>query len=457
MAGQYWQSPSAVTQPYWWPLPPLEGRPSPLEVLVEGEAVETPHGVFFRRRLVYSLEEQYGGYCVGDFLSLNAQTAAALARAPDLGAVAMERTLFLDTETTGLAGGTGTYAFLVGLGYFDTSGNDPRFVLDQCMMRSYAEERAMLSWVGAFLARFEVLATFNGRVFDVPLLQTRFLMSRMRLDLEEWVQFDLLPPARRLWRAAVGSCALQNLEKQILSVHREQDVESFLIPAIYHQYLRDGDGRYLQRVFNHNRADILAMVSLAIRACGALESATAGDRHRRRQDRLSAAEYVGLAHVYEQLGNLEAAEGAYRSALDGSLLPEVRWRTMLELASLLKRTRRHEDAAAVWQAIADAAPAHSVVALIELSKYWEHRRRDAARAHELASRARDRWLAHLPARERPLPGLSAWRETRAEPAPDDFARRLARLERKRQLIPPELGAGRAPIPASFPSGADLGA
>jgi uncharacterized protein YprB with RNaseH-like and TPR domain len=452
MAGQYWQSPGAVTQPYWWPLPPLEGRPAPLEALVEGEAVETPHGAFFRRRLVYSLEERYGGYCVGDFLRLNAQTAAALARAPDLADVAMERTLFLDTETTGLAGGTGTYAFLVGLGYFDTSGDDPWFVLDQCMMRSYAEERAMLSWVGAFLARFEALATFNGRVFDVPLLQTRFLMSRMRLDLEEWVQFDLLPPARRLWRTAVGSCALQNLERQLLSVHREHDVESFLIPAIFHQYLRDGDGRYLQRVFNHNRADILAMVSLAIRACGALESATAGEGAARRRppDRLSAPEYVGLAHVYEQLGNLTAAEGAYRSALDGSLLPEVRWRTMLELAALLKRTRRHEDAAAVWQAIAEAAPAHSVVALIELSKYWEHRRRDAARAHELASRARDRWLAHLPARERPLPGLPAWRAERSAPAPDDFDRRLARLERKRQVISEALGSGRAPAPAAFP-------
>ena len=133
------------------------------------------------------------------------------------------------------------------------------------------------------------------------------------------------------------------------------------------------------------------------------------------------------------------------------------------------------------QAMADAAPAHSVVALVELAKYWEHRRRDATRAHELASRARDRWLAHLPARERPLPGLPTWRDTRTHPAPDDFARRLARLERKQRLAQRSEGAAggadggqdadgeadtvlrhpplfrKTSVPASFPPSADLGA
>ncbi|MGH2351911.1 MAG: ribonuclease H-like domain-containing protein [Chloroflexota bacterium] len=432
-------SPHAVTQPYWWPLPPLPGAPAPLEALVEGEAVETPCGVFFRRRAVFSLDESYGPCRIGDFIGLQAHTAAALARAPELGDVALERMLFLDTETTGLAGGTGTYAFLVGLGYF-LAGEDgeAQFVLDQCMMRSYSEERAMLAWVAEHLEGFDALATFNGRTFDVPLLQTRFLMSRMRLDLEEWPHFDLLPPARRLWRLAIGSCALQSLERHVLGVGRQDDVESFLIPAIYHQYLRDGDGRYLRKVFNHNQADVLAMVAIAIRACLAFDGGApasgaggAGSRNQERQPQLSPGEWVGLGRVYEQLDDVDAAERAYRAALAGRLPRDLRSRALLLLAALLKRTQRHDEAAALWETLAEEAPAQSVGALVELAKYWEHRRRDPARAHDVATLARDRWLAGLPAAERPLPGLSRWRTAAAAPPPpDDFGRRLARLERK---------------------------
>jgi uncharacterized protein len=212
-----------------------------------------------------------------------------------LGAVSLRRTLFLDTETTGLAGGTGTYAFLIGLGRFQEGGfpgappGGPCFVLEQGIMRTYGEERAMLSWVAGLLEEAEVLVTFNGRGFDLPLLQTRFLMSRMRLDLEEWPHFDLLPPARRLWRPAYGSCALQSLERHVLGVGREGDVESFLIPAIFHQFLRDGDARYLQRVFNHNQADILAMVAVAVRACLVFDDGLNGA--------VPSAECLGLGRV----------------------------------------------------------------------------------------------------------------------------------------------------------------
>ncbi len=415
--------------------------------------METAHGTFFRRRTVFTLDTPYGSCRLGDFLGLNAGSAATLARAPQLGEVALGRTLFLDTETTGLAGGTGTYAFLIGLGSFvvnspgtapratapagtappgsDSPGGQPRFVLDQCLMRSYGEERAMLSWLAEVLAAADALVTFNGRAFDLPLLQTRFLMSRMRLDLEEWPHLDLLPPARRLWRAAIGSCALQSLERHVLGIGREHDVESFLIPAIYHQFLRDGDARYLQRVFHHNRADVLTMVALAIRACSMFDDGLGDSERGAGGPALGAAEYIGLGRVYEQLGNAPAAERAYRAALAGRLSADLRGRVLQALALLLKRTRRHEDAAALWQRLADEVPAQSAVALVELAKYWEHRQRNPARAHALATQARERWLAALPPHERPLPGLRTWRPTvPSPPPPDDFARRLERLARK---------------------------
>jgi uncharacterized protein YprB with RNaseH-like and TPR domain len=420
-------------QPYSFPLPPLSGVPAPLEALVPGEEVQSERGTFFRRRLELSVDDRYGESRLGDFLAIHPDAAAALARLPDLRDVPLERCLFLDTETTGLAGGTGTYAFMVGLGYFRTVAGDTRFVVDQCMMRSYGEERPMLDWLHEHLQRYAALITFNGRSFDVPLLQTRFLMSRIRVDFDAWLQFDLLHASRRLWRLALSSCSLQHIEQHILGVGREEDIESFLIPAIYYSYLRDGDGRYLQRVFNHNRADVLAMVGIATRACSMLGLGGAPERDPG-ASRLSAAEHLGLARIFEQMVSLDAAERAYRAALAGSLPVDLRCRALMGLATLLKRRRRSEEASIYWQAVVDESSLHSVPALVELSKYWEHQRRDAARAFDLASRARDRWLGGLPGGARPLPGL-AWRqETRA--APDDFERRLDRLDRKRALSAP---------------------
>jgi tetratricopeptide (TPR) repeat protein len=288
----------------------------------------------------------------------------------------------------------------------------------------------MLTWLSEHLQHYAALVTFNGRSFDVPLLQTRFLMSRMRVSFDDWLQFDLLHASRRLWRFELGSCSLQHIERQVLRVGREEDIESFLIPSIYHQYLRDGDGRYLQRVFNHNRADVLAMVAIATRACSMLDAPLASDS----PSTLSAAEQLGLARVFEQMESPEAAERAYRAALAGSLPVDLRCRALMGLASLLKRRRRHDDAAIHWQAVIDESPLYSVPALVELSKYWEHQRRDPARAFDLARRARDRWLGGLPATDRPLPGLgTGWREGAPAP-PDDFTRRLSRLERKRTLV-----------------------
>ncbi len=434
-----------LTQPFWWPLPPLDGKPAPLEALVAGEVVRTPHGPFFLRRTVYEASYQYGRSRLGDFVGLSPSLAAALARKAELAAVRPDGLTFLDLETTGLAGGTGTYAFLLGIATFEPS-RDPagrpaswRLVVEQGMMRAFAEERALLWWAEQRLAGCEGLVTFNGASFDVPLLETRFLMHRMRVALDRLPHLDLLPVARRLWKPVLQSCALQHLERHVLGVGRDEDVESFLIPAIFHQYLRDGDGRYLRRVFSHNRADLLALVALAVRAGQVVEGGdpTPGGA----TDGLTAAELAALGRVYEQLGRVDTAERAYRLALAGSLPRDLRSRTMLALAALLKRTGRYEAAAEVWQALACEAPVHSVPALIELAKYWEHRRRDPARALACATQARARWLAATAAGGRRLPGFAGQTLPGAVPLamPDDFARRLARLQRKQSLLPAAAG------------------
>jgi len=449
-----------LTQPFWWPLPPLDGKPAPLEALVTGDVIETPHGPFFLRRLVYDAGYHHGRCRLGDFVDLSPSLAAGLARKAELAAIHPASLAFLDAETTGLAGGTGTYAFLLGVATF-APGDDPaggpaawQLVVEQGMMRTYAEERALLWWLRQRIEACDGLVTFNGASFDVPLLETRFLMHRMRAALDQLPHLDLLPVARRLWKPMLQSCALQHLERHVLGIGRDDDVESFLIPAIFHQYLRDGDGRYLRRVFNHNLSDLLAMVALAAWTGRAVEH---GDAARGGGIGLSATELAALGRVYEQLGRADAAERAYRIALGGHLPRDLRSHTMLALAALLKRSGRHDEAAGVWQALAQEAPAHSVPALIELAKYWEHRRRDPARALDCAAQARARWLASTTAGGRRLPGFAGPAAPPAAPddfaprpasgaeelsdeyrrlgAPDDFARRLARLRRKQSLSP----------------------
>lgn len=415
------------SMPLEWPLPPLPGVPEALERLVPGETVETGHGPFFLRRTMYGLDDYHGQWRIGDALGLSAQAAALLARTPELAGLPLESMIFLDTETTGLAGGTGTYVILVGIGYFEAASGP--FVVEQCFMRGYGEERAMLTWLAARLARFEAMATFNGRTFDVPLLGTRFRLSRLRASLEDVPHFDLLHASRRLWRAAVPSCSLQSLEQHILGIQREDDLAGHLIPAVYQHYLRHGDGRYVQRVFQHNLVDVLSMVALAVRACQAAEP-HAHDGGESRGWVLAGAELLGLARLLGQSGDVDGAERAYRRALAGTLPQDRRRQALLDLAGLLRRAGRYEAAAGCWHSLATEPHLSGVLALVELAKYWEHQRRVPEEARRFAGLARDRWAAvygHAPQG----PGRPRmWVAAPVATPPDDFERRIARLDAK---------------------------
>jgi uncharacterized protein YprB with RNaseH-like and TPR domain len=207
----------------------------------------------------YALDHAHGTVRLQTLLDLPGEILNHLGRSHDFDGVDARTLLFFDTETTGLAGGTGTYAFLVGLGFFEGQ----EFVVRQYFMRDYPEEQAMLEAIACDLSRFTTLVSFNGKSFDWPLLETRFRLSRMRPPLAGAPHLDLLHPARRIWRDRLGACNLQNLEVQILGVHRQGDVPSHLIPALYFDYLRTGDLSPLVDVIQHNKLDILSLVSLA--------------------------------------------------------------------------------------------------------------------------------------------------------------------------------------------------
>lgn len=171
----------------------------------------------------------------------------------------LDRTIFLDTETTGL-GEPGTYIFLVGLGFVTKS----HLVVQQHFMRSLAEERAMLAHVRDILAQAETVVTFNGLSFDLPLLHSRWNAHGIVGPAETFWHLDLLPPARRVWRAFLPNCRLSTLEQEILRVHRADDVPSAAIPERYLAYLHHGNLDDLTPVFSHNVVDILSLVALLI-------------------------------------------------------------------------------------------------------------------------------------------------------------------------------------------------
>jgi hypothetical protein len=340
-------------------MPPLSGEPQSLESLVPGDLHDTPHGATYVIRQRHAADHEHGNSILEHWLSQSLVGAAAFTRDRRIAGIDPRRFLFLDTETTGLNGGVGTLVFLVGIGLFTDEG----FEVRQYFLRNPAEEPAMLHAIHELLEQHEALITFNGRSFDVPLLTTRYMLNRRHLDSERWPNLDLLHPARRLWRRRLESCRLSSLENAILGVYRTgDDVPGWLIPQLYHEYVRNGDGRQMQRVIYHNLMDILSMVTLATQVCTIFSQPESSPLPH--DDRLS------LARWYESLNMASQAEAAYLAAMQSARHEADRTLILESLALLLKRQNRREDAAYYWESLAALSPANPKPRL-ELAMYHE--------------------------------------------------------------------------------------
>ena len=359
----------------------------------------------------YPLDHSHGGLELGACLALPPLGLVCLAKDPALGQVDLRQVVFLDTETTGLAGGTGTTAFLVGIASFRS---DPivgeQLVVRQLFMRDFGEERAMLLALVDELTPFRYVVTFNGKSFDLPLLETRYTLAR--LSRRRWQperHFDLLHPARRLWRELLGGCSLAILEEAVLGHRREADVPSWAIPGLYAAYLRLGESGPLQRVFSHNRHDLLSLAALATRLAHRLAAPlTSG---------LGPEELLAIGRLYNELGLGADAIGCLELAL-AQAEPPLRTRIALLLARLYRRRGRYDEAQALWGSLARGAAA--LTGLVELAKHHEHRGRDPRAALEYVEQA----LVVLELREA-RDGAPRWRAERME-----LERRYARLRRK---------------------------
>lgn len=346
----------------------------PIEAVVPGRVIRNRHGAFYFAQVDTPNHERRGGIRFGDVLQARGDLIAIAGRDAELAGLDVSKTVFVDTETTGLAGGTGTYAFLVGLGFF----RDGHFVVRQYFMRDQSEEKAMMSAVSEALLPFDWAVTFNGRSFDFPLLATRFILSRIRPRLDQLAHFDLLHTCRRIWSrapfAARIGLRLGSLESALLAHRRPTDVPSWQVPEIYFDYLRSGDAEELRAVFAHNVEDILSMVSLV----GVVDSVMGSWRNPGTVDPHAVA---GIGRIHEMDGRFDIAAEAYSAALAESLQPETAARYAFSLSLIHKRHKEWAKALPLWEKLAEGKGRLAAAACVELAKYFEHRLYDFGRAY----------------------------------------------------------------------------
>ncbi len=381
-----------------------------VQSVLGGCQVETPAGMAYVVIERFGVNHVHGSKALSRALKVPASALAQCAAPARLAGdplwqeINLARAAFLDTETTGLAGGTGTLAFLVGVGRFQIPGS--KFEISQFFLRHPGEEEAMLTALQEMLADCEAVVTFNGRGFDMPLLQTRFTLNRMFPPILNVPNLDLLPPARRVWRDRLESCALSSLEVNVLGVHREQaDVPGALIPQMYFDYLSTGDASEMPRVLYHNAQDILSMVTLVTCLGRMLTEPMA---------MLDSLDLVSIARWYDDLGLADKAEAAFRAALAHPLPIEAQTTAWQRWGYLLKRQERYKEATQAWEQLAATG---DITAHVELAKHYEWRLRDVGAAlawTEAALKQVEVWQSALVRRQ----------------ARDELLHRKKRLERK---------------------------
>jgi hypothetical protein len=367
-------------------VPQPRGASVALERVVEGEEVETEHGRFFCSRSTLAGTDSHGHSRVCDLACLSMGTAAFLAGSQALKGFSLEDGLFLDTETTGLAGGTGTFPFLIGLGWFEKGA----FVTSQLFARDFSEERSMLAHLSELASAKRFLVTFNGRAYDLNLLSSRYILNRKEDVLLGMPHIDLLHPSRRMFAHRLENARLVTIEAHVLGVRREDDVPGYEIPQRYFDWLRRRDGRLMDAVFRHNRLDIVSMAALLKYLAGLVEGGhEMPDAH--------PGDLLCAARLHHDRGDRAAARRMLEP-LKECTQPEIALNARKSLSLIHKRSLQWEQAVSLWKDIIALHP-YDVFAVEELAKWYEHRARELGSAIELVRSVLDE-ARHLGVAER---------------------------------------------------------
>jgi len=276
---------------------------------------------------------------------------------PDTAGVDPENMLFLDTETTGLSGGSGSLAFMVGLARLE----EDDFIVRQYLLTRFAGEQAMLQAVAAWVRADDLLVTFNGKTFDLPLLSTRYRMAGVTDPLLSLPHLDLLYPVRRAFSRKWDDCRLARVERQLLEFQRRNDLPGAEAPAAWFDWIRQGDGGRLPQVCRHNQWDLLSLALLLPKLVDVYRNP---GRH--------GADPLGIARAYRKVGQDACA---LMRLLDQKT--ELGDEGLAELAGLLHRSGQQPGARAIWQALSARG---NQTAREQLAKHFEHEIKDYRRA-----------------------------------------------------------------------------
>ena len=357
--------------------------------LLDGEVVENRFGRFVLVRKRFDQNKLYQEIKLSSSWNIDGKLLAQICSSRKSGTKQahlipfdLKEAVFVDCETTGLAVGVGTYAFLVGLGYL----NQEEFWIEQYFMQDFHQEGAILSAIAEKLGDFKFLVSFNGKCYDLPLLETRFVFNRMDFDPANWAHLDLLFACRRLWKRRIGECSLSNIEQQVLRVRRKIDVPSYMVPQIYFEYLRTGEAEPLVSVFRHNVYDILFLLRLSVLIDQALSAGFIGEDFSFAEIE-DPIDLYSLGRVHLNLGNYQASARCFKQALSENLPPQWKLEISVSLAFVYKKIGNIEEAVRIWQKLTEEDFSFSLCAHEELAKYYEHKSKDYLKALAFVERA----------------------------------------------------------------------
>ncbi|SDC88097.1 hypothetical protein SAMN04488112_12012 [Melghirimyces thermohalophilus] len=330
---------------------------------------ENERGGYLHRRQVFSAEMQHGRYALGEMLQGSSEFLMK-------NGTGFEELLFFDTETTGLGTGAGNLIFLYGIGYFQEAS----FVLEHYFLPQVGDEAALLQDFLEQVASFSVVVTYNGKAFDWNQLRTRTTLHRLPWAGEK-EQCDLLYPSRRLWSRWLPSCRLQEVESACLGLIREDDTPGNLAPLHYFQFLKDRDLSRMSGVFDHNERDVLSLATLFTHLQQLLEG---------RQPPGNPEEAIALGQWWERSGRVREAFARYEALLSDRKTPLHIRRQAYRAASRIRKGEGHwADAVQLWQRWMDE-DLWNPEPCVELAKFYEHRTREAERAHQMTLEAMHR-------------------------------------------------------------------
>ena len=382
-----------------------EERAPERKPILQNDMYEENDKGFIIREFFYPLNAVYGKFALAEWNNVVSDQLAIISGEEEFLKVSPMKLLFFDTETTGISGGAGTIPFMLGIGFFE----EEQFRVKIFILNDLNREDEFLDELDRFLQSIEFSAavTYNGKSYDFPLMEARYILQRKRFPLLKLPHLDFLFPARTLWKHTYESRKLGYLGDILLGISRDEDVESSQIPTIYFNYLRSRSFVLIQRIIDHNALDLLGLAGLLLLGIKYLEDISFTD---------DEGEILGTAKLYEKYGDFESADRLYNIIKQSAVREDVIEKAVKGLAIIMKKKKLYIEAAELWELLSTHSDR---LALRELSIHLEHREKNYMKALE--------WVRE---------GLKIIDLT--ETQRQDFEKRYKRLNRKIEALEKEV-------------------